>query len=96
MGNWVYTLGIALLVIWIQHDVITDRTAERDAALRELQSANLAIDELAVERARADLRYQLVLSSRESILTATPEDDGGVAPVLWTGLRAADEIGDLE
>ena len=75
---------------------VREARAQRDAAFDQHDAAFRAIDELALERARADLRYKLVLSARESILAAPAADDGEVAPVLWTGLRAADEIGGIQ
>lgn len=49
----------------------------------------------ASDHAAAEIRMQRLQSAREEILTAPPEDDGPVAPVLDRALRAADQIGGI-
>lgn len=102
--NVKFTLALAAIAVitvlgastWLMAGQVREARAQRDAAFDSRDAAFRAIDELAIERARADLRYQLVLSSRESILAAPAADDGAVAPVLWQGLQAADQIGGIE
>lgn len=96
----IYALVGAALVglagfAWFQTGRLADMRLERDAAVAALESAQRAIDELAVERAAADRRASIAQSAREAILTAPSEDDGEVAPVLARALRAADDIGGL-
>ncbi|KQX40380.1 hypothetical protein ASD04_07050 [Devosia sp. Root436] len=81
---------------WWLPGQLHDARAERDAAFDQRDAAFRAIDELAAERAAADRRNAIVQERRESIIAAPDTEDGDVAPVLWDGLRAADEIGGVE
>lgn len=95
---WVAVAMVAMIggsLVYIDHlhgrvDVLV---TERDQAVADKAAADMAVLELAVERAAADMRNGVVTGARADILKA---EDGEVAPSLWIGLRAADEIGGIE